>query len=82
MKERGVVMNEIISLVSSVGFPIVACIYISFYVKTQTQNYREDIKELQKDHREEISQLSSVLENNTLAIQKLCDKLDNEKGEV
>ena len=73
-------MNEIISLVSSVGFPIVACIYISFYVKTQTQNYREDIKELQKEHREEISQLSSVLENNTLAIQKLCDKIDNEKG--
>ena len=58
--------NTIITLISSVGFPIVACIGCGWYInKKDTQ------------HREEVDKFAEALNNNTLVIQKLVDKLDN-----
>lgn len=71
-------MNEILSLIPSVGFPIVACIFMGWYVKYQTDNYRAEVKDIQKEHREEISKVTEALQNNTLALQKLCDKLEKD----
>ena len=70
---------DIIQLISSLGFPIVACIFIAIWTAKQNDNYRTDIKELQREHKEEINQVTEALNNNTLVLQKLCDKLDNEK---
>lgn len=70
---------DIIQLISSLGFPIVACIFVAIYTTKQSDNYRADIKELQKDHKDEITQLRTALENNTLVIQKLIDKLDRDQ---
>ena len=64
------------SLISSLGFPVVACIAMGWYVKLQTTNYREDVKQLQIQHKEEIASVTEALNNNTLVLQKLCDKLD------
>ena len=69
---------DLIQLISSLGFPIVACIFVAVYTSKQSENYRSDIKELQKDHKEEITQLRTALENNTLVIQKLIDKMDQD----
>lgn len=69
---------DIIQLISSLGFPIVACIFVAIYTTKQSDNYRTDIKELQKDHKEEITQLRQALENNTLVMQKLVDKMDQD----
>lgn len=70
-------------LISSVAFPIVACIGMAFYVKYITDKNREDTKELNKQHSDEMlvfkSEIKQALDNNTLALQKLCDKLDNQK---
>jgi len=63
-------------LISSLGFPVVACIAMGWYVKLQTTNYREDVKQLQIQHKEEIASVTEALNNNTLVLQKLCDKLD------
>jgi predicted DNA-binding ArsR family transcriptional regulator len=70
---------DVIQLISSLGFPIVACIYIAIWTSKQNDNYRADIKELQKEHKEEIKQVTEALNNNTLVLQKLCDKLDDDK---
>lgn len=66
-----------VQLISSVGFPIVACLGMGWYVKYQTDNYRQEVKDMQKEHKEEIQKMSDALNNNTSALQKLCDKLDN-----
>lgn len=59
-------VNVIITLISSVGFPIVACIGCGWYInKKDTQ------------HKEEVDKFAEALNNNTLVIQKLVDKLDN-----
>lgn len=70
---------DIIQLISSLGFPIVACIFIAIWTDKQTTNYRSDIKDLQREHKEETEKLRSTIENNTLVLQKLCDKLNDEK---
>ena len=37
-------MNEIASVIASVGFPIVACIGLAFYINKQLENFRKAIE--------------------------------------
>lgn len=69
---------DVVQLISSVGFPIVACLGMGYYVKYQTDTYRGEVSDMRKEHKEEISKITDALNNNTLAVTKLCDKLDKE----
>lgn len=79
-------MDTWIQLVSSLGFPIFACIYMAVYVKEQTKANREDVKELNAQHSKEMNafkdEIKEALNNNTIALTKLCDKLDREEGKA
>lgn len=68
-----------VQLISSVGFPIVACFGMGWYVKYQTDSYKEEVKDMRNEHKEEISKMSNALDKNTEAIIKLTEKLDKEK---
>ena len=68
--------NAIIQMVGSLGFPIVACIAMGWYVKYQTDQNNKEVKEMRDEHRKEIEKVTEALNNNTLAIQKLSDHLD------
>ena len=63
--------QDIMTLVGSVGFPIVACVGLGYFIVKQ-------LSDMTRTHKEEIDQLRTCLENNTLAIQRLIDKLDKE----
>lgn len=54
----------IIQSISTVGFPIVMCLLFMYYIK-----YVND------QHKDEINKLSESINNNTLVMQKLLDKL-------
>lgn len=73
-------METWVQLISSLGFPIVACICMALYVKEQTKNNREDVKELNNQHTKEMTEfkdeIKQALNNNTMALNRLCDKLD------
>lgn len=56
--------NIIVQLISSVGFPIVACCALFWQMNQQNIN-----------HKEEIDSLRETIEKNTNAIEKLIDKL-------
>lgn len=71
--------NTIISAIGSVGFPIVACIAIAWFFYKVNENYRLDIKELTASHKEEAKAMKQSLDNNTLVLQKLVDKLEGVK---
>lgn len=58
-------IQAVSQLFSSLGVPV-ACLAVTFYLW-----YRET-----ENHKEEIHNLTEVLNNNTMAIQKLADKLD------
>ncbi len=72
-------LNVIMTLVGSLGFPIVACIGLGWYVKYMTDTNRSDMTELRKEHKDEMTKMTEALNNNTLVIQKLIDKLDKEE---
>ena len=74
--------NVIISMIGSLGFPIVACIFIAIFFSKTQDNYRADIKEMQTLHKQETDKMTEALNNNTMALQRLVDKmegLDNDK---
>ncbi len=56
---------DLVSMVSSVGFPIVCCFILCWYVFQQN-----------KSHKEEIDSIRKSLDDNTLIITRLVDKLD------
>lgn len=65
------------TIISSLGFPIGACIAMGWFVKYQTDNYRKEVNDMRKEHKQEIDKVTEALNNNTLVIQKLCDKFDD-----
>ena len=60
-------VTPIVQAISTVGFPIVMCGALFWYMIQQRNN-----------HTEEITKMTEALNNNTLAIQKLLDKLDGD----
>lgn len=61
-------VNDIISLIQSVGFPVVMCGALFWYMIKQTKEHAAESKEM----REAINALN-------VAITKLTDKLDKEE---
>lgn len=68
--------TSILQAIASVGFPIIACIGIAWFFNRVNENYRVDIKELSKQHQDEMKAMTEAVSNNTLALQRLVDKLD------
>ena len=77
-------MNELVSIISTVGFPIV-----SFLLSAYLINYNFD-KQMEKEekaadrdeqHWEEISKLTSAVNNNTKVLYQFV-KMETEKGET
>ena len=68
----------IITMIGSLGFPIVACIGMAIFFREVNKNYREDIKELSTNHRNEMDKVTEAINNNTIVIQKLLDKFDKD----
>lgn len=61
--------SAITQIISGVGFPIAACLICFWYVNKLTET-----------HKEEVNKLTDALNNNTLVMQKLCDKLGVHTG--
>ena len=76
--EGGYGMTEIVQLISSVGFPIVCCLLMFYYIKNVTDKFQQQLTDIMKEHKEETKSMETALNNNTLALQKLSDKLGME----
>lgn len=72
-------MNDIVSVISAVGFPIVAAVACGMFIKWQYTENQKQISEMRQEHKEEVSKMTEALNNNTLALQKLIDKLEINK---
>lgn len=60
-------INELSTLISTLGFPIGMCLIMCYY-----------INKINDAHKVESDKFAEALNNNTLVLQKLCDKLDSE----
>ena len=71
-------MSEIVQIISTVGFPIVCCGALMYYVKYIIDMNREQLNSIMETHKHETGELTTALNNNTLVMQKLVDRLDAE----
>lgn len=60
-------INDLSTLISTLGFPIAMCLIMCYY-----------INKINDAHKEETDKFAEALNNNTVVLQKLCDKLDSE----
>lgn len=64
-------INDLSTLISTLGFPIGMCLIMCYY-----------INKINEAHKDETDKFAEALNNNTLVLQKLCDKLDSEVNVV
>lgn len=67
--------QAIITMISCLGFPIVACGAMGWYVKYITDQNARQIDRLTESHKSEMTEVTEAIHNNTLALQKLTDYL-------
>lgn len=60
-------INELSTLISTLGFPIGMCLIMCYY-----------INKINESHEEETHNFAEALNKNTVVLQKLCDKLNSE----
>lgn len=70
--------SVIMQAVTTVGFPIVMCAAMAYYVKYTTDKHRDEIAKLNEQHKQEMLDIIKAVDNNTIALTKLCEKLDKE----
>lgn len=57
--------SALVQAISAVGFPIVMCILMACYIKSNSESYRADVRALQE-----------TIDKNTEAINILAEKLE------
>ena len=57
--------NSLTNIVGTLGFPVVMCLMFFKYIKQMTEQHKQEVKEL-----------SEAVNNNTLVMQQLIDKLE------
>lgn len=67
--------SAISELIATVGFPIVCFLMCGWYVKYREDKNDDKISKIVDTHNEESKRLADAVNNNTLALQKLTDKL-------
>lgn len=68
---------DILTLIGQYVFPIVACVAMGWYVKDQGDKNREQISDIMKQHKDEMKEVTTALNNNTLALQRLTDFMED-----
>lgn len=67
--------TNVTTLIGSFGFPIVACIVMGWYVKYQMDESNKRLDRITEEHKQEVSEVTKALNNNTIALEKLCERI-------
>lgn len=68
-------VNLIINAISSLGFPIVMCCLLFWKMDKQDKDHKEEMEKHDKVNAEATQKVTEAVNNNTIALQKLIDKL-------
>lgn len=71
-------MDNVVTLIQNIGFPIACVLFLGFYIKKITDEYREDIKEISSKYDEAIKDFRKTLERNTLVLTGIEKRLEKE----
>ena len=68
--------NAVVQLISTVGFPIVMCGVMGYYVKYLNDAHKEEINKINDEHMDEVDKLTNTIDNNTIVMEQLSTKID------
>lgn len=66
------ITSTILQAISSVGFPIVMCIVMFWYIQKVEERHRQEIESL----RNAINETKSAINNNTVVMNRVLDKME------
>lgn len=69
-------MNDVVQIISTLGFPIAACIGMGWFVKYQTDLNNKNMADMRAEQSTQNRTMQTAINNNTKALQELIDKLD------
>lgn len=71
MKGGGIMGADFLNIIGNYVFPIVACCAMAYFVKYMYDETNKRIDELNTQHKDEVDNLSTVISNNTVALEKM-----------
>lgn len=72
-------MEQWIQIISTYGVSIAAMIALAVYIVKKDKENQAVINEIINEHKSEVNDLRKTIENNTLIVTKLYERLSNEK---
>lgn len=75
-------VQVVLQAVTTVGFPIVCCGAMMWYVKYSNDQNKEEVARLNEQHRTELTDITQAINNNTVALTKLCDLVKPREGDL
>lgn len=69
-------VDEIIKLIQLVGFPATLCIVLLIGFKYIFDKFMAEMTQERESHRQEMETVTTAVNNNTVALTKLSEKLD------
>lgn len=72
---------EWVEIIGNYGFSIAMCCAMAWYVKYITDKHREELNNMNQLHKQEMGDITTAVNNNTLAIQRLVDLLNRKDKE-
>lgn len=78
-KGGNIMANEVITLINSLGLPTVVACASMWYVKYREDKNDQKIERMTEEHKEEMTDITNALNNNTLALQRICDIFDSKE---
>lgn len=72
-------MEQWIQIISTYGVSIAAMIALAVYIVKKDKENQAVINEIVIEHKSEVTELRKTIENNTLIVTKLYERLSNEK---
>ena len=72
-------MEQWIQIISTYGVSIAAMIALAVYIVKKDKENQAVINEIMNEHKSEVNDLRKTIENNTVVVTKLYERLSNEK---
>lgn len=72
-------MEQWVQIISTYGVSVAAMIALAVYIVKKDKENQAVINEIMNEHKSEVNDLRKTIENNTLIVTKLYERLSDEK---
>lgn len=71
--------ENFVTIVNGVGFPIVVCVFLEWYIYKENKRRKEEKEEYENKQNDLYLKLSQSVDNNTAALNKLIMQMEDKK---